>query len=512
MCKKLRKGKNCGEIISFIPISNISLIEVRMKKGATQKIANPKIKFLLAVLIALLVVGGILCIIFFKQQAVFNAHSNGMIQGENTTEKNPDSIAIPGYEGLTLKADTLQQTISLNNPEQNTCLFIIELYLEDETIVDGLIVNLEDIILFVDQIDKDKLSDMTTNIIRKELIKYTQDQCKLWGIPLETETTLPYWVPEEKSWMYSEEQLLIIENREILLVPKFIVSPINIYNASKYNWHYVVEQERNFHLSRRSELVRVKRLKGGRLKYYLPKKDVNDHINNQIKRGDYLNRKDYIKEYTKKHPELLQTFISDSRKISKSLKNENIASTLKIVDDIDEIIELLKINLARIPVGKDSASTYHKYIKSLLEILWYPYLTNPIIEREIHEGRKRIDIVMDNNATEGFFHKIHDVSKVFCPYIFIECKNYGREVSNPELDQLSGRFATMRGQLGLLLCRAVTDRKLLLKRCKDTFSDGRGLIIPLTDDDIIQMLDYTKEDNIMKIWDYLDNITREIML
>ena len=97
-----------------------------MKKGATQKIANPKIKFLLAVLIALLVVGGILCIIFFKQQAVFNAHSNGMIQ---------DSIAIPGYEGLTLKADTLQQTISLNNPEQNTCLFIIELYLEDETML-----------------------------------------------------------------------------------------------------------------------------------------------------------------------------------------------------------------------------------------------------------------------------------------------------------------------------------------------------------------------------------------
>ena len=106
-----------------------------MKKVATQKIANPKIKFLLAVLIALLVVGGILCIIFFKQQAAFNAHSNGMIQGENITEKNADSIAIPGYEGLTLKADTLQQTVSLNNPEQNACLFIIGLYLEDGTML-----------------------------------------------------------------------------------------------------------------------------------------------------------------------------------------------------------------------------------------------------------------------------------------------------------------------------------------------------------------------------------------
>lgn len=48
---------------------------------------------------------------------------------EATPDKN--SIAIPGYEGLTLKADTKRQEISLKNPAENNCCFIITLYLED---------------------------------------------------------------------------------------------------------------------------------------------------------------------------------------------------------------------------------------------------------------------------------------------------------------------------------------------------------------------------------------------
>lgn len=58
---------------------------------------------------------------------------------ESTTkpivEKNPDSIAVPGYEMLELKADSKKQTLCLPNPEQNMCYFEISLYLEDGTLL-----------------------------------------------------------------------------------------------------------------------------------------------------------------------------------------------------------------------------------------------------------------------------------------------------------------------------------------------------------------------------------------
>lgn len=50
-------------------------------------------------------------------------------------EKNENSISIPGYEGITLKADSLQQELTLYNPIQNTCYFVISLYLEDGTLL-----------------------------------------------------------------------------------------------------------------------------------------------------------------------------------------------------------------------------------------------------------------------------------------------------------------------------------------------------------------------------------------
>ena len=48
-----------------------------------------------------------------------------------TVEKNPDSIAIPGYEMLELKANSKEQSLCMPNPPQNCCYFQISLYLED---------------------------------------------------------------------------------------------------------------------------------------------------------------------------------------------------------------------------------------------------------------------------------------------------------------------------------------------------------------------------------------------
>lgn len=58
-------------------------------------------------------------------------------------------------------------------------------------------------------------------------------------------------------------------------------------------------------------------------------------------------------------------------------------------------------------------------------------------------------------------------------YVFVdfECKNYSRDVANPEIDQVGGRFSANRGQIGIIACRAVDDMPKLLERCSDTFKN-----------------------------------------
>ena len=116
----------------------------------------------------------------------------------------------------------------------------------------------------------------------------------------------------------------------------------------------------------------------------------------------------------------------------------------------------------------------------------YPSLCYPTKQHNIHEGRKRIDITYTNEARNGFFSwlSLHYPSAI----IFVECKNYGKEVANPEIDQLSGRFSPSRGKVGILTCRQIQDKKRLIQRCIDTAKDSRGYIIPLDDQDIIDLI------------------------
>ena len=61
--------------------------------------------------------------------------NNESTETEAVIEKNPDAIAIPGYEILELQANQRQQSLSLPNPPQNVCYFQISLYLEDGTLL-----------------------------------------------------------------------------------------------------------------------------------------------------------------------------------------------------------------------------------------------------------------------------------------------------------------------------------------------------------------------------------------
>ena len=93
-----------------------------------------KKRYLVILLIILVVIAVLISVwaVFIKQDM---SQTNTDIQNQDSDliEKNEDTISIPGYEGITLRADSLEQTVSLDNPIQNTCYFVITLYLEDGT-------------------------------------------------------------------------------------------------------------------------------------------------------------------------------------------------------------------------------------------------------------------------------------------------------------------------------------------------------------------------------------------
>ena len=57
----------------------------------------------------------------------------------------------------------------------------------------GVLSDLSEVALFVERVGRDKISDLTTNILRKKLSEYTQQVCDLFGIEVEDYNGPPAW-------------------------------------------------------------------------------------------------------------------------------------------------------------------------------------------------------------------------------------------------------------------------------------------------------------------------------
>jgi len=345
--------------------------------------------------------------------------------------------------------------------------------------------------LFIEGFGKDMLSDMTTNIIRKSLIEYTQHQCELHSIPLTDNVASGfYWSSSSMQWEQLYTKQLIVDDRIILLVPKGVASFSKTYTPERYYNHFVLNFMQSEELRIKSSLV-------------LHRKDGSSYVTKASIKEKHPLTKDFLAGFSKRNPKILENF--KNRTTQSSLAKQEISEI-----NIPELNSHLLSELSNIAPGTQHATDYHRLIVGILEIIFYPHLIYPKLEKPIHDGRKRIDITFDNGAENGIFLRLHQNMGIPCQYIMIECKNYKGDPTNPELDQLSGRFSPNRGKVGFLLCRKIDNMNLFLNRCKDTYNDQRGLIIPVTDDDIINLLKNYNDWNNNFIDKFLADRMREI--
>lgn len=350
-----------------------------------------------------------------------------------------------------------------------------------------LLADLEDAALLVEGIGPDIISDIATNLIRGPLIRYTQAQAAQYAIPLvDGVASGRLWDPRGGDWYESYERLPVAGGGRLLLVPKVIVRKRLGYDPGEYFRYYVLTYLQDQHMAANSELVELLR-NGSR------------RVTKTALIERYGQGKATIVDLTLQHPEILERYREAKRRASdRPLSHEDMAdATGSEAPDWDGLLNAV---LAVEP-GRAGADDYAKAVAGLLAALFYPALDFPVLERPIHEGRKRIDVTFTNEARDGFFAWLRQSYVV--PFIFAECKNYSSDPENPELDQLSGRFSRDRGNVGLLVCRSFEDKELFIQRCRDTAADGRGFIIPLDDDDLRELVEARKASSTRRMRDLL---------
>ena len=377
---------------------------------------------------------------------------------------------------------------------------ILESIIKSKAAKTGLVDDLEDTAIFIENVDKDKVSDITTNIIKKHLLEYTIEQCNLWGITLtESVPTGFYWDSIAQKWDQKHEKRLVINHKPLLLIPKMAVSFYKNYVSRKYYQHFVLNYLQDENLLNNTSLVQSRKLKSGVIKKFVTKKDIEE------KQAPYT--KEYLRNFTEAHPDIFVNFRSETSDASIPISNDSL-ETINIQNLVDHLISQLE----SIPTGKEQAGRYHVLMIGILELIFYPNLTNPRKEKPINDGRKRIDITFDNSSTSGFFFRTHNTHQIPSSYIFGECKNYFDDPVNPEIDQLSGRFNVNSSMVGLLICRTIDDKSTFIKRCQDLWKQKKELVLPLTDKDVKKILLAIKDGTQHSEENLLADLQREIIV
>lgn len=334
----------------------------------------------------------------------------------------------------------------------------------------GLLHDISEMSLYVEGVDRDKISDLTTNIIRSQLVAYTNEQCAMFGIPVTSYNGPALWDVDRLNWVGKKVDLPHIDGHAVLLVPKYIVRRRLSLDSQEFYNKQITDHLVSEHLTASSSLVQV--LKSGPKVY---KKDV---------REEHPRSKKFIAEMVAEHPELLDLY----------KQTASLTGAMAVIAEDDPSISAVCQDFARrlgeIPPGHNDADAYHSLVLGILTALFYPSLVQPRKEWDINDGRKRIDIVYTNSADDGFLAHRRVAQNTSATMVIVECKNYSNDIANVEIDQMLGRFDHNRGRFGIVTCRKIDKKKLLLNRCRDLAKPGAGYIICLEDDDLLKMLEH----------------------
>lgn len=323
---------------------------------------------------------------------------------------------------------------------------VISLFKSVPQIQAGGFTHFEEIQLLVDNISKDRVSDIACNFIKSFLIDYTIEQSNKHGIPL-NEVSVRDVYEYRKNRFIDEEKVPLPQNPQngepILLVPKRWLRYIPWLNFDDY------------------------------FKNYYPQEVQTD--------DGRLNDRIAILNYNRQHYGAIQAYVASKERVQEDCKNDPLFTPIPVLSAKRKMS-----TIKALPSGKteDADKRYEDHVCQLMASLLYPQLDFAAEQSRTDTGALIRDLIFYNNRQTDFLKDIYD--DYGSRQIVMELKNV-KNVEREHINQINRYLNDQFGRFGVIITRNPLPRAMF-RHTIDLWSGQRRCIIALTDEDLSLMV------------------------
>lgn len=174
----------------------------------------------------------------------------------------------------------------------------------------GLVTQLSDLHLWTPNFHYDRLSDLTTNVIRSVLVDFTYLQYRIWGLPLPAEDyrSAPMWDVQSHRWIVEDYPHFLSGRYPTLLVPKAFVGRYMLSSPGELLQKHALRYRQKEHLDERTDYCHRKVKKNGDEVWTPPTK-------RELYRLEVKGQpaKEYLRQVGNAHPHIVRELHADHR-------------------------------------------------------------------------------------------------------------------------------------------------------------------------------------------------------
>ena len=295
--------------------------------------------------------------------------------------------------------------------------------------------------LLVDGISKDRISDITANLLGSFLIDYTIQECARYGMPTEV---CSFEYLDVKSFTFKRDNCNLPVNpktkQPLWLVPKRWLRRNMWLNGDDYLNHYLIEQIESL---RRSEID--------------------------------------IVTYNRENFNVLTEYVKVKERTAADCKNDPLFGQIPITSAKRKLS-----TIKRLPTGIEGNADkkYEEEVCQLLASLLYPHLDFAQAQSRTESGTQIRDLVFYNNISHPFLKEINEFFG--SRQIVVELKNV-EEVSKEHINQLNRYLTPIFGSFGIIVTRN-RPKKSVFQHTIDLWSGQRKCILIMDDSDVELMV------------------------